>query len=58
MEVLDVLGRSVLLPFFVVRTTATGREWQIDVSALPTGVYLCRLAGEKFTQTQRLMVKH
>ena len=57
-DVLDVLGRAVSMPSPLVRTTVRGREWQLDVSALPTGVYLCRLTGSTFTQTQRLMVEH
>lgn len=58
LEVLDMLGRTVPILPPTMRVTATGQEWQLDVSTLPTGVYLCRGVSGKFTQTQRLMVEH
>lgn len=57
-ELLDVLGRAVPMPPPTVLATNSGMEWQLDVSSLPAGIYLCRLPGKKFTLTQRLMVKY
>ena len=55
---LDVMGRTVAMPSLTTQPSPALREWQLNVSHLPAGVYLCRLAGEKFTLTQRLLVKH
>ncbi len=53
---LDAVGRSVALPTAARRPTDTGWEWRFDVSTLPAGLYLCRVASSSFTLTQRLLV--
>ncbi|MFD2721029.1 T9SS type A sorting domain-containing protein [Hymenobacter monticola] len=57
LTVLDAVGHRVAEPVQVVRSTATSWEWTVDVAALSPGLYLCRITGNSFTQTLRLMVK-
>ncbi|MEL6771899.1 MAG: T9SS type A sorting domain-containing protein [Bacteroidota bacterium] len=53
--VYDVLGRQVLAGAVTLRAGAEERL-DVDVSALPAGTYVVRVAGESFAETRRLTV--
>ncbi|MEO1729001.1 MAG: T9SS type A sorting domain-containing protein, partial [Bacteroidota bacterium] len=53
--VYDVLGRRVLSGAVALRGGAQERL-DVDVSALPAGTYVVRVAGATFAETRRLTV--
>ncbi|MEO1633011.1 MAG: T9SS type A sorting domain-containing protein, partial [Bacteroidota bacterium] len=53
--VYDVLGRQVLAGAVTLRAGSEERL-DVDVSALPAGTYVVRVAGESFAETRRLTV--
>ncbi|MBO4489538.1 MAG: C10 family peptidase [Bacteroidales bacterium] len=49
----DLSGRTVL-----TQSVDQGGDTQIDVSRLKDGVYLVHILGEKFSETQKLIIAH
>jgi SOS-response transcriptional repressor LexA len=57
-EVYDLLGRRVAVPFEQEMPGQQTREVQLDASRLASGTYFVRIRGDSFRVTERMTVVH